>query len=271
MMMATTRRNPNDKVLTPVHASAGVRAWYEKKLHDLLCCMNDSMQTHIAAAWKSATPSIGFAQDDANSSVVLRRAINRWGRLWQSKFDALSSDLARKFADKNFSTTQNAMQASLKAAGFTVAFKPTPASVEAYQAVAGENIALIKSIPQQYLTDVREQVFQSVMRGGDLATLSKSIQEKYGVAHRRAAFIARDQNLKAKSIIENVRRTQLGIETAIWLHSGGGREPRPSHVAYSGKPYNIKEGALIDGERIWPGVLPNCRCVSKPVLPGYND
>jgi hypothetical protein len=241
----------------------------------MLRAMYESMLLHVGAAWKSEPPTVGFAAD-ANSSVVLRRSLSKWGRLWRSKFDDLSTDMATRFASKAFKTTDNALMASLKAAGFTVKFSATPDVTQAYKAVVAENVSLIRSIPEQFLKNVETSVWDSVMRGADLATLSQSLQKNYGVSYRRAAFISLDQNNKAKAIIENVRRDKLGIARGRWLHSGAGKEPRPEHVAFSqgrlgGPYYDLKKGAYLEGKWVWPGSEPGCRCASSAVIEGLND
>jgi hypothetical protein len=53
------------------------------------------------------------------------------------------------------------------------------------------------------------------------------------------------------------------------LHSGGGKEPRRTHVKNSGKKFNVAQG-WFDPDKtvrkyIQPGELINCRCVSRPV------
>jgi SPP1 gp7 family putative phage head morphogenesis protein len=164
------------------------------------------------------------------------------------------------------------MQASLKKGGFTVPFKPTRASIEAYKAVAAENIALIKSIPARYHTDVQAQVWESVKRGGDLKTVSEKLHHTYGVTRRRAALIARDQNAKAKATIEAVRHQELGIKQAIWMHSHAGKTPRPTHVKMNRKLYNLDRGMWDEDELEWvhPGQLINCRCTMRPYIPGFE-
>jgi SPP1 gp7 family putative phage head morphogenesis protein len=263
----------NDVVLKSVRANCGVEAWYREKLRALLADMSASMQLHVAAAWKAQPPTIGFAQDDANSSIVLRRSLAKWGKNWVSKFDALAGELARRFAGKAFSTTDNALRASLKAAGFTVQFKPTKASVEAYQAVVAQNVALIKNLPRDYLHDLQNSVWDSVMKGADLSTLSKTLQTNYGMSYRRAALISRTENHKAKAIIENVRRRELGIQSAIWMHSSAGKVPRPTHVAMNGQRYELGKGMWDsnEGEFVFPGQLINCRCTSRAIIPGLDE
>ena len=263
-------RASQPKAIRAIHANKGVESWYKAQLQKLLTAMNDSMLVHVEAAWKTAPPSIGFGQD-ASSTTILRKALTKWGDRWVAKYNKAATDLARKFASRSFNTTDVAMKKALADAGFTVPFKPTAASVEAYRAVIAENVGLIKSIPQQYLKDVQTGVWQSAMRGGDLKTLTDEIKSKYGIAHRRAAFIARDQGNKAKAILENVRRQELGITEAIWQHSGGGKVPRPEHVAFSGKKYTLSKGAHLEGKWVWPGTEPNCRCTSRAIIPGFED
>lgn len=269
--MAALKPNKTQKTRA-FFANAGVEAWYRELLRKLLSAMHQSILLHVRAAWRAEEPTIGFAQD-ANSALVIRRSLNKWGANWQSKFNALSGDVARAFANKNFRATQATMAQAFKAAGFTVAFKATKASIEAYQAVASQQIALIKSIPQQYLKDVQASVFDSVMRGGDLRTLSQDIHDNYKVSYKRAAFIARDQNNKAKAVIENVRRQELDIEEGIWQHSSAGKVPRPTHVAMNGKRFKLAVGMYDSaiGKYVWPGSEPNCRCTSSAVIEGFSD
>jgi SPP1 gp7 family putative phage head morphogenesis protein len=260
------------KVVRAVWPNAGVEAWYRKKLQAALQAMAESMLCHLRAAWKAADPEIGFAQDAKNPSILLRKALEKWGGLWIKKLDRLSLDLSAQFADKSFKATDTSMAAAMEQAGFTVKFTATPASRAAYQAVVAENVNLIKSIPAQFLKDVQSQVWANVMKGGDLATLSRGIQDKYGTAYKRAALIARDQNAKAKAVLENTRRQELGIKQAIWQHSSAGKVPRPTHVAMNGKTFDLAKGMYDsdEGQYVWPGQLINCRCTSRALIPGFN-
>lgn len=261
--------------LEALHANKGVEEWYRKKLQDLLNRAANSMVRHIEAAWKANTPTAGFGQDAVTPTVALNRALKKWGGLWQRKFNKMSLDLGRKFVTKNFGTTERAFSAALAKQGFTVAFSPSKKSVQQYHAVLHENVGLIKSIPEEFLKDVATSVWQSVMRGGDMGTLRKDLQANYGVSHRRASFIARDQNNKAKAVIENTRRQELGIVEAAWRHSGGGKVPRTHHVKWGQDKlvFKIADGVYdpVAKRRVWPGTEPNCRCTSKSIIPGFDD
>lgn len=202
----------------------------------------------------------------------LQRLLEKWGRQWVERFDLMAQKISLDFSARNKNATEAGMQASLRKAGFTVPFKPTKASIEAYKVVAAEQVGLIKSIAQKYHTDVQTKVWESVKRGGDLKTLSKELSQTYGVTKRRAALIALDQNAKAKAIIEAVRHRELGIRQAIWMHSRAGKEPRPSHVKMNNKLYDLTKGMWDEDEQkyVHPGELINCRCTMRPYIPGFE-
>jgi uncharacterized protein with gpF-like domain len=237
--------------------------------------MARSVIYHVTRAYAANQPEHGLAQDAPNPTLRLQRVLSKWGRKWISRFNSLSREVAEKFADKATATTQASFAASLKEAGFTVSFSATPAQRSAYAAVVAENVGLIRSIPQQFLKDVETSVWSSVMAGHDMNTLATDLKAKYDISWRRAALISRDQNNKAKAVMESVRRRELGIKEAIWIHSGGGKVPRPSHVkaGRDRQRFEVAKGWYDPDEEKWilPGQLINCRCVSRPILPGYND
>lgn len=206
-----------------------------------------------------------------STSVLLQRAMNKWGTTWTKRLQNMSETIARDFAVKNRAATERSMKASFAKAGFTVKFKPNAAVTSAFDAVVAENVGLIKSIPQKYLTDVQAQVWRSVMDGSDMKTLSEGLQEKYGIAWRRASLIAKDQNHKGKAAMERARRLEVGISEAAWMHSHAGVTPRPTHVAMDGKTYEIAKGMYdsATGKWIWPGTEIHCRCTDRAKIPGF--
>lgn len=253
-----------------VRANSGVEAWYRNQLHDFLEAMYASMSLHLRVAFDKGVPTVGLAQDASSRSILLDKALKKWGKLWQKKLDDMSAQLSRSFALRNASATQTAMRDSFARVGFTVKFKSTKGSLDAYHSTIAENVNLISSLGQKFNTDIASSVWQSVNRGADMATLSTSLQKVYGVSYRRAALIARDQNHKAKALLENTRRMELGITEARWQHSTAGKEPRPEHVAFSGKTYQLAKGAYLEKKWVWPGSEINCRCTSKAIIPGFK-
>lgn len=186
---------------------------------------------------------------------------------WSKKLLSMANKIAKDMAKKSLYTYDKQLKRTLKSHGFAVDLQLTPYMKEVLQGSIAENTALIRSIGNQYLEKVQTHVWEAVLSGLDTHQLSKNLQHDFGVASRRANIIARDQMHKAHSAIEIARREEIGITEAIWRHSGGGKEPRKSHVRANGKRYDIKKGLLIDGEYIQPSQKINCRCTSQAVLP----
>ena len=253
-------------MLDPVRPNAGLRAAYQRKLESRIEAMVRSVGFWLKAAYRANEPEMA---QDASPAMELRAAVRRMARRWQRDFDKLAPELAEYFARAAADRSDAQLMAMLKNRGMAVRFKATAAQNDAYQAVIGENISLIKSIPQQYMTQVEGSVMRAVQAGRDLDTLTKELAQHSGVTVRRAAFIARDQNNKATAVYNRVRQKELGIKEAIWMHSAGGKTPRPEHVAFSGQRYDIEKGAFLEGKWTWPGHEINCRCVSKSVIPGF--
>lgn len=257
--------------LPAVPPNAGVQAWYFRQLKRLLERMADSIELHVLASYRRDNPDIGMASDESSSSIALRRSMNKWGTRWISKFDAMATEIARKFARQTHEHIDRSSAAILKNAGFTVRFSPTPAARNAYQATVAQNVQLIKNLPREYYEGIQNSVWSSVMKGQDMGGLAKELRERYHISLRRAALISRDQNRKATALIENVRRSEVGITHAVWIHSHAVKTPRASHLAFSGKIYELKKGAYLDGKWVWPGTEINCMCLSRAIIPGVND
>lgn len=275
--MTTNPRLRTKKItLKAVRANAGIAQAYEDALIKWINEMNKSVLYWVKAQYRANKPAL--AQDDQYGSIyegssanAMNLQVARLARRWQRNFDQGAKTLAEWFSTNVLNRSQKQLKDILRDAGFSVEFKMTDAARDAYGAVINENIALIKSIPSQYFTQVQGDVMRAVSRGGDLGPLAEKIEKQYGVTKRRAALISRDQNRKANSVITRVRQQELGITTAVWKHSRAGAHPRPSHQAADGKEYDVTKGMLIDGEYVFPGELINCKCYSKSVIEGFIE
>jgi SPP1 gp7 family putative phage head morphogenesis protein len=215
--------------------------------------------------------ALGFASD-ALPATELRRSVRKLARRWQRKFNEAAPELADWFLQSVETRSSLALQNILKRGGWTVDFKMTKAQRDVMRAAINENVSLIKSIPSQYFTQIEGMVMRSVTTGRDLEQLTKDLKRQFRVTERRAQLIARDQTNKSTAVLTRTRHLELGLTKAIWQHSHGGRHPRPTHLANSGKEYDVREGWLDPavGRRIWPGTEINCRCISRPKIPGFE-
>lgn len=209
---------------------------------------------------------------DASPARALEAELKKLGTRWQRRFNEAAPKLARWFATSASVRSRRTLMKILKEAGIAVDFTMTRGMKDVLQATVAENVSLIRSIASKYHTEVEGMVMRSVTAGRDAGSLAADLEKRFAITRRRAALIARDQNAKATATFTRVRQHEVGIERAIWLHSAGGHEPRPTHVANSGKPYKITEGWFDPavGRYIWPGTEINCRCVSKPIVKGFS-
>ncbi len=266
--------SPTGRAITlrAVRPNEGIEAAYRRQLERLIDTMQASLVYWLKACSRASEPELAAAMArDSSPAMTLRDTLNRLARRWQRRFDEAAPDLARQFAAGAMARADGAFRASLKKVGFAVDFRLTKEANDALQATIGENVGLIRSIAAEHLADVQGAVMRSVQTGRDLGGLTQELQERYGVTRRRAAFIAQDQNSKATATVTRVRQQGLGITEAIWLHSHGGRHPRKSHIEADGKRYRISEGMYLDDVWTWPGREPNCRCVSRSIIPALDD
>lgn len=258
------------KTARPVHANRGVEAKYRKSLQRMIAEMHNSVEYWLTAAYRKDPPrmvALVELAEDASPAQRMRKILDDLAQRWIAKFDEWAPKIAEAYLQGMFKTSDSAMRQSLKAAGWTVEFKMTPAVRDAFNASLAENVGLIRSIPEKYLQQVEGTVMRSYAAGRDLESMVKEIRQIYPVTNRRAELIARDQSNKANAVVNRARQMELGITEAIWMHSHAGKNPRPDHVAANGKRYKIAEGCKISGEHIQPGQEINCRCTSRPILP----
>jgi len=272
------------KTSRAVHANRGIEAAYRKRLQSLIAEMNNSFVYWLSAAYKKYPPALTkIIAEDAKPGEYAK-ARQEWASVrspyakinkvmktlkqrWIDKFNEQAPKIAESYVRDMYKSSDSAFMQALKASGWTVNFKLTPSIKDSFTASLSENVGLIKSIPEQYLTQVEGIVSRSYTAGRDLGTMTKELKELYPKIGKRAAIIARDQSNKANAVVNRTRQLELGITEAIWMHSYGGKEPRPDHVAANGKTYKIEQGCYISGEYIQPGEKINCRCVSRPILP----
>jgi uncharacterized protein with gpF-like domain len=274
------------KTARAVLPNKGVEAAYRRELDKLIGEMSNSVEYWLEAAYKANPPKMEAAiAEDArvgtaskarqewsslrSPSARMRKPMKELSDRWIKRFDDMSASIAERFAVSGMKHTDSSFKQALKDAGWTVEFKVTPLIRDAMNATIQENISLIKSIPQQYLTDVEGIVMRGFTQGRDLHAISTELQARYGVTKRRAALISRDQSNKLTATVTQARRVDLGLYEAIWMHSGAGKEPRPLHLK-AGRDklkFDVRQGAYIGGKYILPGTEINCRCSSKTVLP----
>lgn len=142
-----------------------------------------------------------------------------------------------------------------------------------------ENVALIKSVKDEYKENIGKLLRENVMNGERPSNIVTQIKDIGNVTKSRAKLIARDQTAKANADITQLRSEALGAKTYVWSSSMDERS-RPDHdvldrklcdfsnpTIYSddnGKTW--KQRSAIGGVEEHPGKPIQCRCVALPVV-----
>lgn len=261
--------------LTP---NASVAARYDKKLQALVAQMVNATQKELVALFKEPTAEDYFTGMDASVSSQARILMNALQERFDDLFGLKAKGISETLVDDSDKSSMASLKLSLKevSAGFTLKrVVLTPELDEIYKAIIADNVGLIKSIPTQYLDDVRGAVMRSITTGNGLQDLVPFIKKHNGMTIKRARLIAHDQTRKAYANINRERLTSLGVKKFEWLHSQGGQEPRKLHKdVLNGNIYSWDDLPIADertGERCGPGVLINCRCRAIPVVDFTSD
>lgn len=250
------------KTLRRVSYNPGIAKSYAGAMLRTIDDMAKSADYWVQAQWR--------AKHDGRSMDDIAENLNEVRQGWVAKFDDLALRIAPAFTKEVERGTTAAIKRSLSAYDIPrVKFTMTKEMREAVDGIVAENVNLIKSIPEKYFTQVQTIALQSITRGRDLGYMTDELERQLGVTRRRAQLIARDQNNKATAELSRVRQEALGITEGIWIHSGGGSEPRPKHVKANGKRFKLSEGLPVgeNGEYVLPGQEIHCGCTWKPILP----
>ena len=285
------------RVGRPIRPNAGIERAYRARLMALIDDMYASLHWWLLAEYKRQLPRIreyDRAQDgrpwivravrrmggrmgfDASPAVDMRRALRRRYRQWQRTFDDRAGNIASWFVDQSVRAATASVSGSVakavgaKSASLGVEWQLTRAMNNAVQSIVAENVALIKSLPTHDFLELEGLFMRAVRTGYDAGRLTEELERRYDITTDRARFICRDQLAKATESLTRVRMQEIGIEEAVWVHTGVGRTFRGTHVHMNGQRFRLDKGMFDSavGRYVQPGELPNCHCTKAPVIPG---
>lgn len=258
----------------PLTYAAGQMERYERLIGKMTSAMYKDYARELKAVFRANDVITIDASISAQARIVLRKLQQKWGRIFRRESPKIVDQIIGGI-DKAAGDT---LKQSLKqlSGGITLKTDEMPAALnQAVSAAIAENVTLIKSIETQYHTQIEGSVMRSLQPGGrGLADVTGALQKYEGITDRRRNIIAKDQTRKIQAIISIERAKSAGIKKFKWLHSRGGSEPRPDHVAMNGNVYSYDDPPVIDrrtGERGFPGQAINCRCQMVPVIEWGDD
>lgn len=204
---------------------------------------------------------------------LAQNVLNALYEEWSDRFEELAREKVRELLTDILKVSKSSVQSSIRnfADGVTISVsEQTPQMREVFRAAVNENVALIKSIPQQYLERLQGDVMRTITtENSSLSELTASIQKYGGMTYRRASNIALDQTRKAYQSFNQQMLGQAGIKKGIWIHTGGTMHPRQKHRDFNGKEFDLSKGAPIGddgGNYVFPGQCVNCRCTFIPII-----
>ena len=180
----------------------------------------------------------------------------------KKRFSKIAQSAGSLLSTANGGAPPDFLLAPLRKLGLSAPFQPSATAVKVYQAVISRKVALIDRLPSKYRKEAEEVIWNSVMKGYDVAGLARELHDRFGIVRERAQLIAGAQCRMARSVMENAQRIEQGLTQAVWHHDSV-RCGIQSHQTLDGKPYELARGAELDGKRVWPSGEPLCFCMSR--------
>lgn len=266
----------------PIEPAKAVGVSYNAELQRLVASIKKDIDALLKAQIKELTPqytadSVRVEFKDGWYDVIagtLKAIREKWTG---ERFEAWARGVANSFvraADLN-----NAQKAQNQYKGFGVdVFTGNETINEYLKASAGDNARLIKSIPEQYLTQVESIVTTNMRAGNRPSAIIQLLIDQFGVTKRRAKMISRDQTAKINSNLAQKRMRSAGITHFKWQTSSDERV-RDRHSVLANRVTKYGKGIysweeLPDSDKgvpIAPGEDYQCRCVAVPVLPSQIE
>ena len=201
--------------------------------------------------------------------VSLAALRQRWS---SAVFNRFAERMASKFVQAVNLQNQQQFQNQYKSFGINI-YAGNQSVSDYLDATVKDNVRLIKSIPDQYLTQVESIVLGNMRAGMRPSAINKQLQDQFGVTERRARVISRDQVSKASNGLAKKRMESSGFKYFQWIDSKDSRvRSRHKHIAnkvtkYGKGIYSFSDLPLNDkGIPIAPSDDIQCRCVMRPVL-----
>jgi SPP1 gp7 family putative phage head morphogenesis protein len=232
-----------------------------------------ALERFVGEAWrlvgKTVLPEIPRILAETRKGLRLDsgpRDVNAlFDALSEAFFGALSNrrlfDLAKKFSDRTVKHQREEFRKQVTASLGIDVLGVEPNLKPLLEAFASENVALIKSLPNELFDRLEKATTRAVREGKRWEVLARELQRELGISESRARLIARDQVGKLTSNLDRVRQQEIGVEAYIWRSMNDSRV-RPDHSRREGKRF-LWSDPPADGH---PGQAVMCRCYSEPDL-----
>lgn len=215
------------------------------------------------------TPEIQAAlqqshRKDEQLKTVLKQTLDRLSEVKISEdFDATTL-----FEDM-FDTVERDFQKSVKR--MVVVPKVSAKAKDRIAKEYSDNLKLyIKDFTKEQILKLRQEVVEHTFKGNRYEELVSKLQTSYGIAQRKAKFLARQETKLLTSKIKETRYADAGIDTYVWQTVVGStlHPVRKFHKKLDGTIQHFSKPPITDkhGNRNNPGEDFNCRCTARPIV-----
>ena len=265
------KQSKNNIVAGALRPNAGISTDYAKPIVNELELMFRDVQRELKKAFKENHYGQAMDASIASQSRIL---LNWLLKKWQPRFDEIAKSATNRMIERTIKNSTVTLRNSLKQALPDLSIDTSFSNEQLQEVIKASTLEaanLIKIIPYKFLNEVQGQVMRSITTGKGMEDLVPFLTKKYKGNVRHARLVALDQTRKAFQSINTTRLKAIGVKKFIWIHSGGGKEPRELHIRMSGNEYSFDNPPFIGvmyGNDVHglPGDLPNCRCICKPVI-----
>lgn len=242
---------------------------YRRKLEELLQEMQKDVKKELTAYLKRNVAQDAIGDTWAQVMKFLRQK-------WYKRYDEKSKEFAKWLTDKTRKRTANQIMRKLKQMGMTLKPRYSKQDKEIIKKITDDNVALIKSIPQQYLYNVQQAVNNAFITGFDMQYLNEEIDKIMepldSKSSNKSALLARDQMNKTTQNFAIFEAKAVGASKGCWIHVPGKYSSRITHIKMDGKIFNLDDG-LYDSDvhrNVKPGELVYCNCQFSVLIPGFD-
>ncbi|MCI2019956.1 MAG: minor capsid protein [Lentilactobacillus buchneri] len=241
-----------------------LETYYARRLRQLISNWKQIASDHINRMINPLVTggSLMLADDDhaddiAAAIAIMLVAING------SESDIYLASLATSFVNSVNTFSYHNVQAQANHVGLKAI--ESNSTIDDYTKMKiKENVALIKSMKQEFVDRIEKTIYESINSGGGVGQIAKFLTKTTQMANNHAALIANDQTGSILGQLDTYRQQKAGAYGYIWQSMEDARV-RPTHQALDQtfQKYNDPDGG-DDGQM--PGEPIRCRCVAVPTF-----
>lgn len=259
------------KIGSPIKSLKGIERKYQIELNKLGKALIKSVREQVLAYIKPMQSEWVIDGIGDQLGVIFRRLNSQFTGTAVAGFaQSTSEQMVERTGKSNKDRFDRVVN---KATGINLGEVIAAEGLEDFTALSiNKNVGLIKSLPEQYLSQVETIVNNGLTSGARYSTIQKEIMARTGSASAKLAnrikTIARNEVQTINSQLTLRRSESLGIKKGIYRTSEDERV-RPCHAELNGVEFELKKGAWSKscGKFIQPGITDiNCRCSYSPVI-----